>query len=401
MKKSILLLLRVCIAAAGIAYILTSLTWRDQVVVPAGATLGTMTFEQETTLFVAPSQSEGVELRVWLPRTTDGQTATVPADRLGTAADAIRLRPGIATMLGEARTWLLGLGLLLIGPVYGLQAVRWWVLMRARRLGVGLWQAARLYMVGSFFNYCMPGMTGGDVLKAFYAARREDRRADAVVSVAADRAAGMGGMLLFAALGGLTILHDPLARIVAIWLWSGLLAVIVIVGLYLAPPVRRASGRVLAHVPLPGRGLLAAVDDALFAYRRHPGAVVIATGLSVLAHLMLAGGTAAAGYALGIDAPVGRLLTVLPVLFMAGSVPLTYQGLGVMEGLGMALLLEPPAVTANQIIGMLLMVRLYQIFYSLTGALILIRGDIHLRDVHAAGQAMAGGGSPQVSGDRV
>lgn len=390
MKHTILLLLRIVVAAAGVGYILFSLTWEDQLVVPAGTSLGATTFERETALPVRsmPADLDG-PYTVLLPvpdHGSDGSeddrlVVSVPAARIGTAATAIRLRPGITTMLGEARTWLLGLGLLLIGPVYGLQAVRWWVLMRARRLGVGVWQAARLYMVGSFFNYCMPGMTGGDVLKAFYAARREDRRADAVMSVAADRMAGMGGMLLFAALCGLTMLNDPLARTVTLWLWAGLLSVAVAGGLYVAPPVRKICAKRFGRIPLPGRGLLIAVDEALFAYRRHPGAVASAIGLSVMAHLMLAAGTAAAGGALGLDAPIGRLLTVLPVLFMAGSVPLTYQGLGVMEGLGMALLLDPPAVTANQIIGMLLMLRLYQIFYSLTGAMFLIRGDVHLRDV--------------------
>ncbi len=383
MRKTILLMLRIAIAAAGVGYILFSLTWRDQVVAAEGATLettsGLVVFERETLLPVT-HRGEGewaVEVAA-----VDGEpaSAVIATARLGDDATGLSLRPGIATMLRQARVELLGLGLLLVGPVYLIQALRWWTLMRARQLEVGYWQAFRLYMVGSFFNYCMPGTTGGDVVKALYAARRGDRRADAVVSVAADRLFGMMGMLLFAALCGLLMLGDPLARQVAAWLWAALLAVLVAGALYVAPPVRRAAGAVLGRMHVPGRGKLAAVDAALLAYRRHGRAVAAAVGLSMAAHLLLAGGTAGAGLALGIDAPLGRLLTVLPVLFMAGAVPLTYQGLGVMEGLGIAMLLDPPHVTANQIIGMLLLIRLYQIAFSLTGALFLIRGDVHLRD---------------------
>jgi uncharacterized protein (TIRG00374 family) len=308
----------------------------------------------------------------------------IPTARLDEPAATLRLRPGIATMLRQAQWRLLLLGLVIVGPVYLVQSLRWWALMRARQLDVGYWRAFRLYMVGCFFNYCMPGTTGGDVVKACYAAQREDKRADAVVSVAADRMVGMLGMLLFAGLCGLLMLDDPLARQVAVWLWVGLLAVLVSVGLYVAPPVRRVAAAMMTRVRFPGRNLLAAVETALFAYRRHGRAIAAAVALSMVAHLLLAGGTAVAGVALGVDAPIGRLLTVLPVLFMAGAVPLTYQGLGVMEGLGIALLLDPPAIIANQIIGMLLMIRLYQIIFSLVGALFLVGGNVHLRDAPPA-----------------
>lgn len=382
MRKTILLMLRITVAAAGVSYILFSLTWRDQVVAAQGATIettsGLVTFERETLLPVTRRGQNEMTIEV---AAADGETASAVLAMARLRDDAaLCLRPGIATMLRQARVGLLGLGLLMIGPVYLLQALRWWTLMRARQLDVGYWQAFGLYMVGSFFNYCMPGTTGGDVVKAVYAAQREDRRADAVVSVAADRLFGMLGMLLFAALCGLLMLSDPLARQIALWLWAALLAVLVAGVLYVASPVRRAAGAVLGRVRVPGRNMLAAVDAALLAYRRHGRAAAAAVALSMLAHLLLAGGTAAAGLALGIDAPLGRLLTVLPVLFMAGAVPLTYQGLGVMEGLGIALLLDPPHVTANQIIGMLLLIRLYQIVFSLTGALFLIRGGVHLND---------------------
>jgi hypothetical protein len=49
-----------------------------------------------------------------------------------------------------------------------------------------------------------------------------------------------------------------------------------------------------------------------------------------------------------------------------------------MEGLAMAMLLKPPIATPNQIVGMLLMFRLYQMAYSLLGSLFLLKGDIHL-----------------------
>ena len=71
----------------------------------------------------------------------------------------------------------------------------------------------------------------------------------------------------------------------------------------------------------------------------------------------------------------GLMLTVLPLLLIGGAVPLTYQGLGVMEWIGGQVLVN---VSFNQIVGMLLILRLCTVFYALFGSLFLLREDIHL-----------------------
>jgi len=102
--------------------------------------------------------------------------------------------------------------------------------------------------------------------------------------------------------------------------------------------------------------------------------------LSLPVHLALSGAAAIAGYALGMETPLGLLLTVVPVLFLAAAVPLTYQGLGVMEYLGTLLIVGAgvAGATENQLIGMLLVARFYQIFYSLLGSIFLLGGEIHM-----------------------
>jgi uncharacterized membrane protein YbhN (UPF0104 family) len=100
--------------------------------------------------------------------------------------------------------------------------------------------------------------------------------------------------------------------------------------------------------------------------------------MSVLVHLCIIAAMFMAGRAMGIDHSYGVMLVVLPVLMLAGVVPLTYQGLGIMEGLGLALLAAPGLASANQIVAMLMVTRLYMLTYGLLGALILMRGDIHM-----------------------
>ena len=72
------------------------------------------------------------------------------------------------------------------------------------------------------------------------------------------------------------------------------------------------------------------------------------------------------------------MLVVIPVIMLGGVLPLTYQGLGMMEWMGMHMLLDPPYVYFNQIAGMLVIVRHYYVFYAMFGVRFLLKGDIHL-----------------------
>lgn len=397
-KKHLSLILRIVFAAAGIAYIAMSLTWSDSVVIMPGThRIGgqTVTFDDQAVFTIAEGDVTATEGNLTLEG-ADGRRLIVPASRVQTDT-AFLAKPGIPATLESARASLLLIGLLIVGPIYIIQSYRWWLLMRARGIAVTVFKAFRLTMVGSFFNYCMPGTTGGDVVKAYYAARNSDRRADSVMTVIFDRITGLIGLIVLGGLAGLCMMiagaagwieltdeQQSVIHRVTGFIWLGILGGMAGAAVYYSRRLRKWFGISWKRVSrLPGHKLLVKIDDAALAYRKHKRVVAASVLMSLPVHLALAGATAAAGYALGIDTPLGMLLTVVPVLFLAAAVPLTYQGLGVMEGLAIALLLGATA-TENQIVGMLLMIRFYQIFYSLLGSLFLLKGDIHMHPGQAA-----------------
>ncbi len=325
MTRYLSLILRILFAAAGIAYIAWSVTWTDQV------------------------------------------------DAAGTVQQT-----GVVTMLKDARWSLLGVGLVLVGLTYPIQTLRWVLLMRCRGLNVNYIRAFRLTMVGTFFNFCMPGMTGGDLVKAYYAAKRSRRRTDAIMSIVFDRITGLLGLAILATVAGLFIFQEEVGRRVTLYIWSAAAIIALSFGIYFSRTMRKALGLNWIVGKFRPGGLLQRIDEAAVAYGNHRPTVGSAVAISVFVHILLVSATGAAGYALGMSTPYGVLLTVVPVLFMVGAIPLTYQGLGVMEGLAIALLKYPGSATANQLVGMLLLVRLYQVFYGLLGSTFLLRGDIHM-----------------------
>lgn len=80
--------------------------------------------------------------------------------------------------------------------------VRWFVLVRAQGLPFTMGDAFRLGLVGSFFNTCLPGSVGGDLIKAAFLAREQSRRTVAVATVMIDRIIGLCGLFWLAALVG-------------------------------------------------------------------------------------------------------------------------------------------------------------------------------------------------------
>ncbi len=384
MKKWLSIILRVLLAAAGIGYIVFTLSWHDSVVIPQGYTFADGTQAQsQLTLPVISQESDG-KLTLRGPGEGEQIRVSVPQDTV--AADQPRLKPGTVTTLRGADLKLLLFGLALILPVFPIQAFRWWLLMRCRGMDVPYTRAMRLTMVGLFFNFCMPGMTGGDVVKAYYAAKGSGVRGIAVMSVIFDRITGMLGLILLAGIAGLVMLAqggpDPevrgLVSTVTLLIWLGFAGALITPVFYFSRRVRSAIRLDRLFTKLGSEHILVRIDDAAAAYRDHKRVIFTAVLISLPVHICQALATTLAGYALGMELPVELMLTVLPVVFLAGSVPLTYQGLGVMEALIVAMLLPSPLADANQLVSMLVLIRLFLIAYALVGAVMMLRGDIHL-----------------------
>ncbi|MGE3756496.1 MAG: lysylphosphatidylglycerol synthase transmembrane domain-containing protein [Pseudobdellovibrionaceae bacterium] len=90
-------------------------------------------------------------------------------------------------------------------------AHRWKILVNAQGLEMKFWDALKLFLVGVFFNFAMPGGVGGDVVKGYYMTRkRPDRKVDAALSVLMDRIMGLYAMILMAAV--MMLLDFPKVR---------------------------------------------------------------------------------------------------------------------------------------------------------------------------------------------
>lgn len=380
MKKRLSIIVRVLLAVLGVGYIVYTVNWTD------GVELREQVAGQDAPIKHYMPVIEGdmdpgkqVDTLVVLDKRNPDQPArlTLTAEQLRDS-DHYILRPGFISTLSHANVTLLLIGFALVSVTYPLQAWRWLILMRCQGLDVGYRKAMKLTMVGSFFNFCMPGATGGDVVKAYYAAARSERRTVAVMSVIFDRIAGLLGLIVLGGVVGLFSLDIPLVRHITIYVWIGAAAFLLGASIYFSRRARKMLGLDWLISKLPMQGLFKRIDEAAVSYRDSKKAVLASIALSVPVHIALSTATAVAGYAMGMDTRFGLLMTVIPVIFLSGAVPITPQGAGVWEAIAGAMLVAPPAVTINQCVAMLVMIRLYQLTYSLSGSIFLLTGDVHM-----------------------
>jgi uncharacterized membrane protein YbhN (UPF0104 family) len=255
--------------------------------------------------------------------------------------------PGLRDLPDRPTDWAaLTLAAVLMSLTIVLQLVRWYGLVRALDLPFTLRNAFRLGFVGVFFNTFFPGAVGGDLVKAYYIARRQpDRKAAAVATVIIDRALGLFGLILFVAVTGSVAWANGDPRLTAnpdlqwmVKLTAGLAGGAVLgfllLGLLPESRVDRFAGR-LRQVPKLGKGL-AEAWYAVWTYRQRPKAILLGVAISAVAHVAMVFGFHFASR--GFPPPdaetlptVTEHMVVCPIGFIVQALPISPAGVGVGE----------------------------------------------------------------------
>jgi len=77
-------------------------------------------------------------------------------------------------------------------------ALRLRLLLRTQRIEIRLWEVIRLTFLGQFFNAVVPGVVGGDLVKAYYVMKHTPHKGAAMVTVFVDRLMGLTELVALA-----------------------------------------------------------------------------------------------------------------------------------------------------------------------------------------------------------
>jgi glycosyltransferase 2 family protein len=273
------------------------------------------------------------------------------------------LRDVVATMRRiPLADWVLTLAIFLAGHV--VSAFKWQLL--ATR-DVPFLAVLRAHFGGLVANLSLPGVAGGDVVRAALLYRRSADRPRLALGSIADRAIDTVGLLLIAgtglvlALGTFESSRPLLAGVIAVLM---LCAVAVAVAL-------RFHARLIALLPVGGR--LRHIGERLGA-----SLVVMATekgrlGLCLLLSIAVQSAFIAATIRLadiaGVVAPVAAWFFAWPLSKLIATLPISVAGLGVREA-SLAGFLAPFGAPAASVVGIGLLWQTVQIAGGLIGATI-------------------------------
>ena len=216
-----------------------------------------------------------------------------------------------------------------------LSAWRWHLLLRPVALRTPFPRLTGFYFTGMFFNLFLPTIVGGDAVKAILLARETGAPARSTVSVFMERNVGLVALLTIAVVASwlappVTLLEVPLPALTA----ALATAYIVVNVALLSPAGHRTAERMIRRTPL---AKLAPRADSIYAalapYRRPSATLGGAIVLSFAFQLVVIGVVFLTALALTLDVPLTAVAVFVPLVSLAGMIPVSVNGLGVREAL--------------------------------------------------------------------
>lgn len=292
-------------------------------------------------------------------------------------------------------SFALFLSLLFMGMTILLGLLRWRMVLRVQGLDLSLGRTTEISLVAHFFNSFLLGSTGGDLLKAYYAAREtHHKKTEAVMTVLADRLVGLFTMLLFgclmmlpnlnllashrrlAALAGLVVaMMASCGAVVGLSFWGGISS--------RWPGARGFLRR------LPKGELLERALEASRQFGRHPGFLVRVLLISMVLNVFCVLQIMVLSAGLGLKIPPMALFLIVPTIVCVAALPITPSGLGLRENLYVWMLAVPEInVDPTKALSLSLLAYAGSLLWSLLGGLVYLsrRERDHLAEIATPGE---------------
>ncbi len=238
--------------------------------------------------------------------------------------------------------WLAALALFLVG--HAASAGKWLFLIGP---GVSYGQAFRAHLAGLAANLCLPGVAGGDVVRAgLVFGSAKDKSALAMGSLA-DRLLDTLGLLIISAVGMLLVAGHAsgnarfIVPILIVFLVGLVVAFVMTIGLDRWFGSRAPGGKVMR--------LAAKITSAASTLARRPSRLILCLSMSMAVQALFVGVNIAFANAVGIKAPAAAWFFAWSASKIIAIAPISLGGLGVRES-SMAYLMSQYGAAWDQVI---------------------------------------------------
>ncbi len=229
-----------------------------------------------------------------------------------------------------------------LGTLVNVQRLR--VLLKAQDFSLEFWTATQLTFIGVFFNSVIPGTVSGDIVKAYYLGKGQEKKTELATTIFFDRILGLYAVAFIAAMGAtISFLQNSFAGQAAIWgqpkvQMLGSFALInflllTFLGVVFTNQKLRKSKIVSGFFSkMPFKEIVSKVNEAVCQFAMKPRLSTVAFLLAVLAQVFILTGILCLLTLLKIKA-LGLInyLFAVPLCLLINSIPITPGGLGIGE----------------------------------------------------------------------
>jgi hypothetical protein len=206
------------------------------------------------------------------------------------------------------------------------------MILRVQGLSLTAVESVYLTFIGYFFNNFLPTSIGGDLVKAYYATKRSERKLESFSAVFFDRFFGFLSIGILAFLG-LVFMYGRIQDPKLVWgcsIFAG--TVLVIFVLFFNKTLAKTLFSGLLDMPIFRKDSKPRkLYNALNAYKEHPSVVAKVIGMSLLAQVVAIISLFFIIKSLSQEVSFLNLFLITPLVSVASMMP-SINGLGVREG---------------------------------------------------------------------
>jgi uncharacterized membrane protein YbhN (UPF0104 family) len=303
---------------------------------------------------------------------------------------------------------MFAVSLVLMGLTLLFGILRWQMVLRVQGFNLSFTRAAEISLVSHFFNSFLLGTAGGDVMKAYYAAREtHHKKTEAVLTVFVDRVIGLWSMLLFAVVmifpnlrlfdwsrlpGPKSILNyspDILDTMAAVVGAMAVGATVFVILAFRGGVTRAWGGARTAMRRLPKGEWLERTLESCRTFGRDRGFITRTVGVSMALNAACVLQFYAVARGLHIDISPMFLFLIVPMVVAISALPISPAGLGVRENLFVQILALPAiGVAATPALSLSLLGLAGSLAWSLVGGVVYV---LFKHKHHLAEQELATG----------
>ena len=279
--------------------------------------------------------------------------------------------------VSQIRPGPFAVSLMAIGATIFLSIVRWRWVLQVHGLNLPLGRATEISIVAHFFNSFLLGATGGDFIKAYYAAREtHHKKIEAVGTVFVDRIIGLFALLLFAcaamALNLEFLKSDPIYQKLSWFVLAMSAGGFVATFFAFRGGMSMGISKIREWIrKLPKGDTIEKLRDSFLVYKDHKGALLSTLMISLLIHFVAVVHVKTVAWGMDSNVTFWQLLTIVPIISCFIVLPISPGGLGVRENLFVYMLISPLiADTEAQALALSLMCYAGTLFWGLVGGIV-------------------------------